>query len=153
MSRSGPVATEAQVQRGVLRLLRLHGFHCWRQNAGAAVIGDGPSRRYLRAGPKDTADLLGIVPARLGVVGSARLSSNAGRLLACETKRPGARPRPSQLAWLRRINGDGGLAFWADEIAVAQLVLDWLGIGPRIEIDIADDGQQHIHFASEDRRP
>ena len=61
---------------------------------------------------------------RYGVGGSGGadlvgLERSTGRLVVCEVKRPGERPREDQEAFLERIRLSGGIAFWADSVRMA----------------------------------
>ena len=47
------------------------------------------------------------------------LERGTGRLVVCEVKRPGERPREDQEAFLERIRLSGGIAFWADSVRMA----------------------------------
>lgn len=42
-----------------------------------------------------------------------------GRFVSIEMKRPGARPRPGQLAWIELVRSFGGIADWADSVEKA----------------------------------
>lgn len=143
-ARSGPIATEAQVLRGVLRLLALEGVPAWRQQAGKVRVRKGEHEHWMRLAPASAGDVCGWLPRRFGI--------NAGRHIEIETKRPGGRFRPGQLRHLQAVNADGGIGFWTSDLTTVMLVLEWLGRGRRVEIAVADDGDQLIDFASEEQR-
>ena len=66
---------------------------------------DGGYRRYN--GLTGVADILGILPQRVQVVGEG--PTLFGNLLAVETKRPREKLRPEQEEFLRQVNASGGL--------------------------------------------
>lgn len=141
MSRSVPVATEAQVLRAVLRLLALEGIPAWRQQAGKVRVRKGDREHWMRLAPAAAPDVCCWVPRRYGI--------NSGRMMMIECKRPGGAFRPGQLRTLQRLNADGGLGFWTSDLTTVALVLEWLGRGRRVAIAVADDGDQSIDFAEE----
>lgn len=117
-----PIPLERDVQRAILAYLRARGVLCWRNNTAKVAIPaeGGKARRFLRAGLVGSADILGCF---------------GGRLLALEVKRPGERPTPVQVAFLRSVQEAGGIAFWADGLDVAARVLDAIEAGCRVEVD------------------
>lgn len=118
-----PPPREAEIQRQILELLKLRGIVHWRQNAGTVRLESAGKPRYLRAGPRGVPDIVGILPG--------------GRFFAVEVKRPGEKPTQYQLAALTRINAAGGVAFWTDDPAEVNRVLDHLDQGHRVMIDVA----------------
>lgn len=99
-----PARTEASVLKGCLRVLALKGIPHWRNNTGAARMGD----RYVRFGTKGGSDVLAILPG-------------PGRLMAIEVKRPGGKPTEDQLAFLAAVRDAGGVALVVDdELALAR---------------------------------
>jgi hypothetical protein len=98
---------ESDVLSACLHYLKLKGIFCWRQNQGAIPLKDGGYRRFN--GLKGVADILGILPQRVQVVGEG--PTLFGNLLAVETKRPREKLRPEQEEFLRQVNASGGLGF------------------------------------------
>src|SRR5437764_15454990 len=96
---------ESDVLSGCLHYLKLKGIYCWRQNQGAIPLKDGGYRRFN--GLKGVADILGILPQKVEVVGAGL--TLFGNLLAVETKRKGETLRPDQEEFLARVNELGGL--------------------------------------------
>jgi hypothetical protein len=97
---------ESGVLSGCLEWLQLRGVWCWRQNQGAIPLPGGGYRRFT--GLRGVADILGILPQTVGVVGEPA-PVTFGNLLAVETKRPGEKLRPEQEDFLRRVNELGGI--------------------------------------------
>jgi hypothetical protein len=97
---------ESDVLSGCLAWLQLKGICAWRQNQGAIPLPGGGFRRFV--GLKGVSDILGILPQRVLVVGSAA-PVTFGNLLAVETKRPGEKLRPEQEHFLRLVNERGGV--------------------------------------------
>ena len=126
---------ERQVLAGCLEACRALGIDAERRNVGQAEIGG----RTVRFGRKGSADITGTIPR----------GRHRGRRLEIEVKRPGASPRPEQLARLAETRAAGGIAFWitdaGDCLRVLQRVLD---DGARIEVD--EDGTQWVAW---DDRP
>lgn len=87
---------ESDIQRSILQYLALRGIPAWRNNSGARPLGEGQARRYIRMGPKGSADILGVLPP-------------SGRLLAIEVKRPGSKPTAHQTAWLEQMRAAGAV--------------------------------------------
>lgn len=108
-----PEPTEAAVLDAVRTALRLHPAVAWieRMNTGAAVVGQGAGRRFVRFGFKGCADLIGQL--------------RDGRFLAVETKRPSNRngATEDQLAFIARVREAGGVAFvaWSADEARRQV--------------------------------
>lgn len=108
-----PEPTEAAVLDAVRSSLRLHPAVAWveRMNSGAATIGEGARRRFVRFGFKGCADLIGQL--------------RDGRFLAVETKRPSNRngATDDQLAFIARVRNAGGVAFvaWSADEARRQV--------------------------------
>lgn len=106
-----PAPPESDVLAAVLTLLDLLGVPCWRANAGGGYrIGRAGKPQLIKAAPAGTADICGWLP-------------RDGRFLAIEVKRPGERPTADQLAFLRRVNGDGGVGFWVDDVGKCQYLM------------------------------
>ncbi len=96
---------ESDVLAACLQYLILKGLYVWRQNQGAIPRKGGGYRRFV--GLRGVADILGILPQRVEVVGEGEI--RFGNLLAVEVKRPGEKPRPEQAAFLARVNELGGV--------------------------------------------
>lgn len=103
---------ERDVQRDVLTYLRtVRRIPVVRVNSGAAVFGQGRSRRFVRfADHVGIADVIGLVPP-------------TGRFLSVEVKRPGGHATPAQLAWQDLVRESGGVALVVTgvEDLIAQL--------------------------------
>lgn len=103
--RSRAPIPESDVVASCLQLLKLRGWPAWRNNTGAARMGD----RFIRYGIPGAADILGIVPG-------------SGRLLAIECKRPklkamqsAGRLSPAQESFLSSVHEAGGVALVIDD--------------------------------------
>ena len=96
---------ESDVLAACLQYLILKGLYVWRQNQGAIPRKGGGYRRFV--GLRGVADILGILPQRVEVVGEGEI--RFGNILAVEVKRPGEKPRPEQAAFLARVNELGGV--------------------------------------------
>lgn len=97
---------ESDVLTACLQWLQFQGVWCWRQNQGAIPLPKGGYRRFV--GLKGVADILGILPQTVQIVGESA-PVTFGNLLAVETKRPGEKLRPEQEDFLRRVNDLGGV--------------------------------------------
>jgi hypothetical protein len=60
------------------------------------------------------------------------LPDGSGRHIEMEWKRPGAWPRPAQIAWMLSINARGGTAFWARDLTTVEFVVTSLMKGDRL---------------------
>lgn len=86
---------ETDLVRQCLQTLMLYGVFAWRNNTGAHVTGEGPSRRYIRFGVKGSPDIIGILPGRgqfLGVeckVGKGRQTMHQEEFQASVEERGG----------------------------------------------------------------
>ena len=98
-----PKITEADVTRSIRQLLKQIGVFHWKVHQG-----------------------LGCVPGVPDVIGVWK-----GRLLGIEVKRPGGKLSPAQVAFIDRINAEGGLAFVAFSV---DDVMRELGIKDRFLI-------------------
>lgn len=109
---------ERDVLKSLVAVAGRFGVSLWRNNVGSfPVHPEGGRRRYFRSGLcPGSADLIGLLPGR-------------GTFLAVEAKRPGARPRPDQVAWLQMVNAHGGIGIWCDRVEQLERALDLL-IGP-----------------------
>ena len=111
---------ESDVLSGCLQWLQLKGVWCWRQNQGAIPLKGGGYRRFV--GLKGVADILGILPQTVRVVGDHG-PVTFGNLLAVETKRRGEKPRPEQEEFLRQVNARGGVGVCVHSVSELQKVL------------------------------
>jgi len=87
---------EGLVVAACLEYLRLRGILAWRNNSGAATIGEGSGRRFVRFGLVGSADIIGVMPG--------------GRFLAVECKAARGRLSEAQGEFLRRVQDAGGVA-------------------------------------------
>jgi hypothetical protein len=53
---------ETALVRACLELLALRRILAWRNNSGAFLLGEGTGRRFVRAGLRGSADILGVLP-------------------------------------------------------------------------------------------
>lgn len=95
-----PEPTEAQTQRAILDYLLARGHYVWRNNTGMFTGEYKGRKRFIRAGLKGSADIIGV----------ERVS---GQLIAIEVKRRGGKIRPEQLEFIAEITRRRGLAFVA----------------------------------------
>jgi hypothetical protein len=127
---------ERDVQKAILAILSLLGVDAWRQNVGTFMATSNGKTRRIKAGQKGQSDILGILPG--------------GRFLAIECKRPGAkRPTDNQIAFMRRVNSNGGFAFWATSAFTVEHVIRAVLANPRLRIETDDDGRQDLTDESE----
>ena len=96
---------EADIQKSIIQAFALvHRIQLIPIDAGAAGMRSGASKPSAHTNiPRGFPDLLGIIPG-------------SGRTLLIEVKRPGARPRANQLAFLDWAVGLNAIAFWADSV-------------------------------------
>jgi hypothetical protein len=96
---------ERDVAKAVVEAFACCGIALERHNVGMGTYAnkDGSARR-VRFGAAGQLDWRGSVN---------------GRVLELEIKRPGEKPTKDQLARMRRVNAEGGIAFWTDCAAVA----------------------------------
>lgn len=132
-TRTRPPILERDVFSACLEALQIFGFAPQRRNVVAVEV-EGPNgkRRLVRNGSPGDADISATCPS----------GPNRGKRVEVEVKRPGKRPRPEQLAFLRRTNASGGLALWVDDAAELARILPKLIAGARVEID--EDGRQWL---------
>ncbi len=109
--------------------LQSQGCLVWRRNVGMFPSTYRGRKRVIRCGEAGQSDLWGFLP-------------NAAKShFELEVKRPGGRPSPEQVAWLRLINTHtSGIAFWADSMDMLAWIYMRVMVGARIEVD--RDGQQ-----------
>ena len=116
---------EKDVLSACLQWLRMKGVWCWRQNQGAIPLEGGGYRRFV--GLKGVADILGILPQTVRVVGDDA-PVTFGNLLAVETKRLGEHPRPEQADFLRQVNERGGVGVCVHSVGeLEELLAPYLG--------------------------
>lgn len=100
-------ATESDVLRACLDLLRLRGIFAWRSNTAGVRRRDRAGREFwAHHGLKGCADILGILPKVCPACGNWR----PGTLLAVETKRPGGKLTQAQKWFLDAVRQAGGLS-------------------------------------------
>lgn len=118
--RPGQSVPEADVQRAVLQILKLHPKVVWahRFNTGAGQFArdDGTKSRFVRFAFPGCPDVLGQLRPRDGEI--------AGAILAIEVKSAGGRLRDDQAAVLAMINGAGGCAGVARSAEDAVSIVD-----------------------------
>ena len=132
-----PVPLESEILRGVLDLLKAMNIPASRSNAGGGYrLGKGGKPQLIRGAPKGWLDITGWMPCRRGPGLPTELD---GRFLGIETKRPRERPDEHQIATMRNINRDGGVAFWTDDIEVCEVILRRVMSGWTVGVD--EDGR------------
>src|SRR3954452_20410775 len=96
---------ESDVLSACLQWLALKRVFHWRQNQGAIPLPRGGFRRFV--GIKGLPDVLAIIPRDYEDTrrGRQRLAVFCG----IEIKKPGAKPRPEQQAFLEHLNALGGI--------------------------------------------
>ena len=109
-----PPERESKIQRSIIVRLEHLGIMLWRRNVGAMQ----DEERFIRFGSPGQSDLWGI-------------DSNA-KHWEIEVKRPGNRPTPKQLAWLKMMSSRGCVAFWADSANIAERVAESILRGGKI---------------------
>lgn len=77
------IPREHDIQTAILNYLGNKGIKAIRVNAGRYAVGEGKNRRMIMGAPTGTPDIIGVIPG--------------GRALYVEVKRPGKKPRPSQV--------------------------------------------------------
>ena len=101
-----PRERESKIQSSIkVRLARL-GVTLWRRNVGAMQEGD----RFIRFSAPGQSDLWGV--------------DRMGRHWEIECKRPGNKPTPKQLEWLKAMSDRGCVAYWADSASIAERVAE-----------------------------
>lgn len=106
---------ERDVQRAVLAYLKAHPavLKVGRLNSGSAALQDGRPIWFHTLG-NGASDIVGAM-------------KRGCAWLAIEVKRPGAKPRPEQVAWLQEIADAGGCAGWVDCVEDAERILrEWV---------------------------
>lgn len=105
-SASGNVL-EKEVQKSILDYLSLNQIFHWKVNNVGIKKENGS---FIPTGLIGISDILGILPG--------------GKFLAIEVKRPGGKPTPAQLEFIKNINDNGGLAFWTDSLDDVMEVIE-----------------------------
>lgn len=98
---------EADVQRAVLKLLKMHPSVAWAERFNSRVVDVADARsktgtRPMRMAFKGCSDVLGQL--------------KTGRLLAVECKRPGGTLTDEQRTFLTTVNANGGLGLCVDSV-------------------------------------
>jgi hypothetical protein len=125
--------TETQIMAQILTALPWYGVEIDRQNVGGGYSASGQYVRFGRSGDADLAGMITWGPAR-------------GKRLEIEVKRPGFNPEKvhgvkarkhweEQLERMRRMNAQGGYAFWVTDSLQAIHVLRRIHDGWRVEMD------------------
>ncbi len=102
-----PPERESKIQASIKTRLARLGVKLWRRNVGGMTDSSGNHVRFASPGQSD---LWGI--------------DRTGRHWEVECKRPGNKPTPKQLAWLKDMTARGCVAYWADSANVAERVAE-----------------------------
>ena len=106
MTAKPPREREGKVQKAIMVRLSRLGVKLWRRNIGAMTDKAGNFVRFAAPGQSD---LWGV---------------HEGRHWEIEVKRPGNKPTPTQLKWLKEMTAQGCVAYWADNPTTAELVAE-----------------------------
>ena len=101
-----PPERERSIQKTGIATLALLGIVLHRRNVGGFEDDYGHWVQFADAGQADTYGW----------------DVRTGRHWEIEWKRPGNRPTPAQLDWLRECTRLGAVAFWCDSVAIAERV-------------------------------
>ena len=101
---------EKEIQKEILKSLDKHPYVVWAYITTAGVVKGHTGGRPFRIGPNGLLDILG------------QLAD--GRLFSIEVKAPGKKPTKEQYTMIDRINNNGGVAGWADNVTDAFLIID-----------------------------
>ena len=141
-TRSGP-PLESDILRDVRKwLAEQPDVRVWRNNTGK--LRDANGRLVTFGLAEGSSDLVGIIRlpcqpvvevhhhdgGRVDFVAS-RVVREVARFLAIELKQPGKKPTEDQMRFLDTINRDGGVGFWADNLAT---VIDFIARARRWEV-------------------
>jgi hypothetical protein len=110
-----PPERESKIQSSIRVRLRRLGIKLFRRNVGAMREGE----RFIRFSTPGQSDLWG-------------WDIRTGRHWEIEVKRPGNRPTPKQLEWLKECHRYGAVAYWADSANIAERVAQAIQSGGRI---------------------
>ena len=124
MTSKSPPERESKIQRSIIVRLNRLGVRLWRRNVGALKKGD----RFIRFSSPGQSDLWGI---DFRIEGACR-GKKWARHWEIEVKRPGNKPTPLQLVWLKDMSEKGCVAFWSDSANVAEQVAEAILNGGRI---------------------
>ena len=112
-----PLERETKIVRSIrIRLLHRFGIRLWRRNCGGFKDSYG---HHIRYGSPGQSDLYGVMP---------RTATH----VEIEVKRPGKRPTPLQLRWLRHMTDLGAVAYWSDNANDAERVAEAIMNGGRV---------------------
>jgi hypothetical protein len=118
---------ESEILRAILGYLALvPGVVAWRQNTGAMYGVHKGKRWAVRFGPRGAADITGwrTLSCYVALEGGFEVDPRPiAQRLEIEIKRPGAKLRPEQEAFLSQARKAGALAFVASSVADVQKVL------------------------------
>lgn len=117
-----PREKESKVQSSIRVRLRRLGIVIHRRNTGAMRDGG----RFVRFASPGQADLYGWI-------------TSTGQHIEIEVKRPGNRPTPRQLEWLKECTRLGAVAYWADNANTAERVAEAVLAGGEIVWGDGDD--------------
>ncbi len=104
-------ATETQLVKACLELLRIRRIFAWRNNTGGVTASYKGKSRFVRFGAVGSSDILGLIPP-------------SGRLLAVEAKVKPNKPTETQDAFLEAVERAGGLAVVAYSVADLAAALE-----------------------------
>lgn len=106
-----PRTTGQALMKAIMEIAPLYGLWLERRNTGVARYAGKDGRdRFTRYSEKGTADLSGIVLAN-------------GRYIEIEAKATGELPTVDQGERILKINRLGGIAFWCDQLIIAESFL------------------------------
>jgi hypothetical protein len=104
--------SEAEVQRAIRQLLRVHPLVAWHGRINRGAVQDSAGNYVAFNDIKGCSDLIGMM--------------KTGHWLAIEVKRPGNVPTEDQQEFLDAVACNGGLAFWADSVeTVERRLREW----------------------------
>lgn len=107
-----PTAREADVQRAIRQLLRVHPLVAWHGRINRGAVTDSAGHYIQFNDIKGCSDLIGQL--------------RTGHWLAIEVKAPGNVPTEAQEEFLDIVACSGGLAFWADSVDVVERrLMEW----------------------------
>jgi hypothetical protein len=111
---------ESETVPPVLAWLALQGIRVHRRNVGLIRREYQGKSRWVRFAEPGMSDYWFILP------------DGSGRHIEMEWKRPGAWPRPAQIAWMLSVNARGGIAFWARDLTTVEFVVTSILRGDRL---------------------
>lgn len=94
------VVREADIQRSIIEYLTIKQHFVWRQNSGMFTGEYKGKKRFIRAGIKGIADIIGV-------------HARTGHMIAIEVKRTGEFPTAEQFEFISHVKKCGGTAFIA----------------------------------------